>query len=178
MKSKQITSIKKRKYKWKKGSKQSPTSYFKGPKRRSGPARTRFPNPDNFSRWRRLGEKQKTERFRERKLSGRIPRDTHTTVKVFDSSNQRRGWFAQKMNGGPSGFSTFFCVFSCFLGFKDRFFFFLFGNENLTVIFYLTDNAPVTRTIVIASALFTIIFGIQGRSRNLGWSYQVLFFSL
>ncbi|KAL1548760.1 Rhomboid-like protein 20, variant 2 [Salvia divinorum] len=35
------------------------------------------------------------------------------------------------------------------------------------------NNAPVTRTIVIFSALFTIIFGIQGRSRNLGWSYQV-----
>ncbi|KAK4412837.1 Rhomboid-like protein 20 [Sesamum alatum] len=37
------------------------------------------------------------------------------------------------------------------------------------------NNAPVTRTIVIASALFTIIFGIQGRSRNLGWSYQDIF---
>ncbi|KAL0359631.1 UNVERIFIED_CONTAM: Rhomboid-like protein 20 [Sesamum angustifolium] len=37
------------------------------------------------------------------------------------------------------------------------------------------NNAPVTRSIVIASALFTIIFGIQGRSRNLGWSYQDIF---
>ncbi|XP_051138901.1 rhomboid-like protein 20 [Andrographis paniculata] len=37
------------------------------------------------------------------------------------------------------------------------------------------NNAPVTRTIVIASALFTIIFGIQGRSRNLAWSYQDIF---
>ncbi|KAG6430977.1 hypothetical protein SASPL_109052 [Salvia splendens] len=37
------------------------------------------------------------------------------------------------------------------------------------------NNAPVTRTIVIVSALFTIIFGIQGRSRNLGWSYQDIF---
>ncbi|KAL0453223.1 UNVERIFIED_CONTAM: Rhomboid-like protein 20 [Sesamum latifolium] len=37
------------------------------------------------------------------------------------------------------------------------------------------NNAPVTRTIVIASALFTIIFGIQGRSRNLGWSYLDIF---
>ncbi|KAL8493752.1 hypothetical protein ACS0TY_024794 [Phlomoides rotata] len=37
------------------------------------------------------------------------------------------------------------------------------------------NNAPVTRTIVIASALFTVIFGIQGRSRNLGWSYQDIF---
>ncbi|KAK4481766.1 hypothetical protein RD792_012677, partial [Penstemon davidsonii] len=34
-------------------------------------------------------------------------------------------------------------------------------------------NAPVTRTIVIATALFTIVFGIQGRFRNLSWSYQV-----
>ncbi|KAH6818694.1 Ubiquitin-associated protein [Perilla frutescens var. frutescens] len=37
------------------------------------------------------------------------------------------------------------------------------------------NNAPVTRTIVIASALFTIIFGIQGRSRNIAWSYQDIF---
>ncbi|EYU18615.1 hypothetical protein ABFS82_10G153000 [Erythranthe guttata] len=37
------------------------------------------------------------------------------------------------------------------------------------------NNAPVTRIIVIASALFTVVFGIQGRSRNLPWSYQDIF---
>ncbi|KAL3841157.1 hypothetical protein ACJIZ3_025748 [Penstemon smallii] len=37
------------------------------------------------------------------------------------------------------------------------------------------NNAPVTRTIVIATALFTIVFGIQGRFRNLSWSYQDIF---
>ncbi|KAL2480781.1 Ubiquitin-associated (UBA) protein [Abeliophyllum distichum] len=40
------------------------------------------------------------------------------------------------------------------------------------------NNAPVTRTIVIASALFTILFGIRGRSGNVGWSYQDIFKSL
>ncbi|PON39076.1 Ubiquitin-associated domain containing protein [Parasponia andersonii] len=33
------------------------------------------------------------------------------------------------------------------------------------------NNAPVTRTFVIASALFTIFFGMQGRSNKLGLSY-------
>ncbi|CAI9761184.1 unnamed protein product [Fraxinus pennsylvanica] len=37
------------------------------------------------------------------------------------------------------------------------------------------NNAPVTRTIIIASALFTILFGIRGRSGNIGWSYQDIF---
>ncbi|KAL7165844.1 hypothetical protein ACSBR2_036668 [Camellia fascicularis] len=37
------------------------------------------------------------------------------------------------------------------------------------------NNAPVTRTFVIACALFTIIFGIQGRSSKLGLSYQDIF---
>nr|GMD51154.1 rhomboid-like protein 20 [Ipomoea batatas] len=37
------------------------------------------------------------------------------------------------------------------------------------------NNAPVTRALVIACALFTIVFGIQGRSSNLGWSYQDIF---
>ncbi|KAG8372138.1 hypothetical protein BUALT_Bualt12G0035200 [Buddleja alternifolia] len=37
------------------------------------------------------------------------------------------------------------------------------------------NNAPVTRTIVVASAVFTIIFGIQSRSRNIDWSYQDIF---
>ncbi|EPS66423.1 hypothetical protein M569_08353 [Genlisea aurea] len=36
-------------------------------------------------------------------------------------------------------------------------------------------NAPVTRTIVISSALFTILFGIQSRSKNISWSYQDIF---
>ncbi|KAL3632574.1 Rhomboid-like protein 20 [Castilleja foliolosa] len=35
------------------------------------------------------------------------------------------------------------------------------------------NNAPVTRIVVIASILFTIVFGI--RSRNLPWSYQDIF---
>ncbi|KAL3533531.1 hypothetical protein ACH5RR_007052 [Cinchona calisaya] len=37
------------------------------------------------------------------------------------------------------------------------------------------SNAPVTRTLVIACALFTILFGIRGRSNKLGWSYQDIF---
>lgn len=34
------------------------------------------------------------------------------------------------------------------------------------------NNAPITRTFVIACCLFTILFGIQGRSNKLGLSYQ------
>ncbi|KAL2464586.1 Ubiquitin-associated (UBA) protein [Forsythia ovata] len=37
------------------------------------------------------------------------------------------------------------------------------------------NNAPVTRTIVIASTLFTVLFGIRGRSSQLSWSYQDIF---
>lgn len=37
------------------------------------------------------------------------------------------------------------------------------------------NNAPVTRTFVIACALFTVFFGIQGRSNKLGLSYQDIF---
>ncbi|CAI9765622.1 unnamed protein product [Fraxinus pennsylvanica] len=37
------------------------------------------------------------------------------------------------------------------------------------------NNAPVTRTVVIASVLFTVLFGIRGRSSKLGWSYQDIF---
>ncbi|KAF2588349.1 hypothetical protein F2Q70_00041003 [Brassica cretica] len=33
-------------------------------------------------------------------------------------------------------------------------------------------NAPVTKAFVITSALFTVLFGIQGRSSKLGLSYQ------
>ncbi|KAI0519923.1 hypothetical protein KFK09_007384 [Dendrobium nobile] len=33
-------------------------------------------------------------------------------------------------------------------------------------------NAPVTRTFVIACALLTLIFGVRGRSANLGLSYE------
>ncbi|XP_059668303.1 rhomboid-like protein 20 [Cornus florida] len=40
------------------------------------------------------------------------------------------------------------------------------------------NNAPVTRTFVIACALFTIVFGIQGRSSKLGLSYQDIFIKL
>ncbi|XP_050226303.1 rhomboid-like protein 20 [Mercurialis annua] len=37
------------------------------------------------------------------------------------------------------------------------------------------NNAPVTRTFVIASALFTLSFGIQGAYTKLGLSYQDIF---
>ncbi|OMO72934.1 hypothetical protein CCACVL1_17507 [Corchorus capsularis] len=37
------------------------------------------------------------------------------------------------------------------------------------------NNAPVTKTFVIACALFTVFFGIQGRSFKLGLSYQDIF---
>ncbi|KAJ4706671.1 ubiquitin-associated domain-containing protein 2 [Melia azedarach] len=37
------------------------------------------------------------------------------------------------------------------------------------------NNAPVTRAFVIASALFTVFFGIQGRFNKLGLSYQDIF---
>eukprot|EP00268_Persea_americana_P054863 TRINITY_DN632_c0_g1_i5.p1 TRINITY_DN632_c0_g1~~TRINITY_DN632_c0_g1_i5.p1 ORF type:complete len:169 (+),score=2.53 TRINITY_DN632_c0_g1_i5:241-747(+) len=36
-------------------------------------------------------------------------------------------------------------------------------------------NAPVTRTLVIACALLTILIGIQGRSTSFGLSYQDVF---
>ncbi|XP_076959953.1 rhomboid-like protein 20 [Bidens hawaiensis] len=34
------------------------------------------------------------------------------------------------------------------------------------------NNAPITRAFVIACCLFSIVFGIQGRSNKLGFSYQ------
>ncbi|CAL1385794.1 unnamed protein product [Linum trigynum] len=37
------------------------------------------------------------------------------------------------------------------------------------------NNAPVTRAFVISSALFTLFFGIQGRSAKFGLSYQDIF---
>ncbi|XP_044469021.1 rhomboid-like protein 20 [Mangifera indica] len=37
------------------------------------------------------------------------------------------------------------------------------------------SNAPVTRTFVIASAIFTVFFGIQGRFNKLGLSYEDIF---
>ncbi|XP_059428291.1 rhomboid-like protein 20 [Corylus avellana] len=37
------------------------------------------------------------------------------------------------------------------------------------------NNAPVTRAFIIASALFTVFFGIQGRSSKLGLSYLDIF---
>ncbi|XP_044505583.1 rhomboid-like protein 20 [Mangifera indica] len=37
------------------------------------------------------------------------------------------------------------------------------------------NNAPVTRTFVIASAIFTVFFGIQGRFNKLGLSYEDIF---
>ncbi|KAH7845279.1 hypothetical protein Vadar_000287 [Vaccinium darrowii] len=40
------------------------------------------------------------------------------------------------------------------------------------------NNAPVARTLVIACGLFTILFGIQGRSNKLGLSYQDIFKNL
>ncbi|KAJ4825803.1 hypothetical protein Tsubulata_021813 [Turnera subulata] len=38
-----------------------------------------------------------------------------------------------------------------------------------------SDNAPVTRSFVIACGLFTLFFGIQGGSNKLGFSYQDIF---
>lgn len=80
------------------------------------------------------------------------------------------------MNGGPSGFSTYF--FKFFLS-KHAYI----DQLNLNLLFFLvflvghvTDNAPVTRAFVIACALFTVFFGIQGRFNKLGLSYQVFFF--
>ncbi|KAI8547905.1 hypothetical protein RHMOL_Rhmol07G0231700 [Rhododendron molle] len=40
------------------------------------------------------------------------------------------------------------------------------------------NNAPVARALVIACGLFTVIFGIQGRSNKLGLSYQDIFKNL
>ncbi|WCJ33388.1 Ubiquitin-associated (UBA) protein [Euphorbia peplus] len=40
------------------------------------------------------------------------------------------------------------------------------------------NNAPVTRTFLVASAIFTLSFGIQGAFRNLGLSYQDVFIKL
>lgn len=37
------------------------------------------------------------------------------------------------------------------------------------------NNAPVTRAVIICSALFTVFFGIKGRSHKLALSYQDLF---
>lgn len=37
------------------------------------------------------------------------------------------------------------------------------------------NNAPVTRAVIIASALFTVFFGLQGRSHKLGFSYLDIF---
>ncbi|XP_021862292.1 rhomboid-like protein 20 [Spinacia oleracea] len=37
------------------------------------------------------------------------------------------------------------------------------------------NNAPVTRGIIVASALFTVFFGLQGRSNKLGFSYLDIF---
>lgn len=42
----------------------------------------------------------------------------------------------------------------------------------------VSDNAPVTKAFVITSALFTVFFGIQGRSSKLGLSYQVFAFGV
>lgn len=39
-------------------------------------------------------------------------------------------------------------------------------------------NAPVTRAFIIASGLFTVLFGIKGRADKLGLSYQDIFENL
>lgn len=80
----------------------------------------------------------------------------------------------QKMSGGPSGFRR-----------RSP------GSENsacldLLVDFspaleivpicesvFLPDNAPFTRAFVFASAVLTVLFGVQGRSSAIGLSYQV-----
>lgn len=37
------------------------------------------------------------------------------------------------------------------------------------------NNAPITRAFIIGCALFSVLFGIQGRSNKLGLSYQDIF---
>jgi hypothetical protein len=44
-----------------------------------------------------------------------------------------------------------------------RFDFFFFG---------LADNAPVSRAVVVAAALFSVAFGFRGRFLDLGLSYE------
>lgn len=99
--------------------------------------------------------------------------------------------FTSKMNGGPSGFSTsilppnpiFICLFIFLfqLNFSISFFltkvvlFFRILIHIHIQLLVATANAPVTRAFIIASALFTIFFGIQGRFSTLGLSYQVPF---
>lgn len=43
-----------------------------------------------------------------------------------------------------------------------------------TVNLLLADNAPVSRICVICCGLFTVLFGIQGRSKKLDLSYMVI----
>lgn len=94
------------------------------------------------------------------------------------------------MNGGPSGFSeyntNFFFSRSLFgfpliLHYKQYPFLYsslIFKTFMGFLFWVVADNAPVTRAFIIASALFTVFFGIQGRSAKLGLSYLVLFFFL
>lgn len=85
------------------------------------------------------------------------------------------------MNGGPSGFSEL--IHSLFqiarssdlrhrqihIPFPD-----FYVNFKILIVFVIiADNAPVTRGIIVASALFTVFFGLQGRSNKLGFSYLV-----
>lgn len=75
------------------------------------------------------------------------------------------------MNGGPSGFRKYL---------KFRIFWYSLSSDTiwdciLEFFFhvFVLDNAPVTKTIVIATALFTIPFGVRGYSLKLGLAYQV-----
>ncbi|RXH76861.1 hypothetical protein DVH24_019749 [Malus domestica] len=47
-------------------------------------------------------------------------------------------------------------------------------TQKLSCLF-IADNAPITRAFVVASGLFTVFFGIQGRSSKLGLSYLDIF---
>lgn len=87
-----------------------------------------------------------------------------------------------KMNGGPSGFCrdlwSILKKSSQFVGFFPFYFGFFWWKIQFFWMSFLADNAPVTRTIVIASTMLTIAFGFRSRPLRLGLDYQVLFFCL
>ncbi|KAJ1405217.1 putative ubiquitin-associated domain-containing protein 2 [Sesbania bispinosa] len=49
------------------------------------------------------------------------------------------------------------------------------GSDSTLKVKGTLSNAPVTRAFIVASALSTIFFGIQGRFNTLGLSYQDIF---
>lgn len=86
-------------------------------------------------------------------------------------------FIAANMNVGPSGFSKFLNPTSITLFFFDEFSIEICLFSNFVFHFDVVDNAPVTRAIVIACTIFTIIFGVRGHGNQLGWSYQVVLLS-